>query len=229
MLKPLSIKQPEHDLWFLADYHEGHNRNFIYEPRGFKTVEEHDRALQRRWNERLTDHSVIFHLGDLMLTADEERFWTFCRTHRFKHLYIMWGNHCSGQNAAYKRVMKARFPDSVEADGLLYEVYPLSTCVDGNPHRQVTFLPTFVELSVGGQRLSLCHYALAAHHKQGHGAIALSGHSHGNLALTHKDTGRGMRLDVGVESFGRPVSLTEIKEHLRGRPLDVQDHHGRDE
>lgn len=225
MLKPLRITCPDHDLWFLSDYHEGHAKDFILTPRGFTTVQEHDATLRRRWNERLNDHtSVLFHLGDLQMRADEARFWTFCRTHRFRHLYALWGNHCSGANAAYKSLMRARFPDSVVADELRYEVYPLTHDLDGTG-RLVTFLPTFVEISAGGLRISLCHYALASHHKQGHGSLMLCGHSHGSLPLTNRDTGTGMRLDVGVESFGRPVNLTEVKAHLRNRALDVRDHH----
>lgn len=229
MLKTLRITCPEHDLWFLSDYHQGHAKDFILNPRGFTTVEDHDATLRQRWNARLNDStSVIFHLGDLMMKADEARFWTFCRTHRFKHLYVLWGNHPSGQNAAYKTLMRARFPDSLVADELLYEVYPFTHDIDGTG-RLVTFLPTFVELSVNGHRITLCHYPLASHHKQGHGSLMLAGHCHGNLAFTHKDTGKGRRLDVGVESFGGPINLPEIRRHLQSRELDVQDHHGREE
>jgi calcineurin-like phosphoesterase family protein len=225
MLKPIKVKCAEEDLFFVSDYHHGHDKPFILGPRGFTTVAEHDTTLQTRWNAHLNnDTSIAFSLGDLMMGADEAKFWLFCRTHNFKHLYLLWGNHPSGQSAAYKSLMKARFPDSTVADQLLYEVYPLTHDLDGTG-RLVTFLPTFVELSACGERFSLCHYAIAAHHKQGNGAYHLCGHSHGSLPFTNVKTGQGLRLDVGIESFGRPVSLTQIKRHLAGRALDLQDHH----
>ena len=225
MLKPTKIKCEEKDLWFISDLHRGHDKPFIYGPRGFASVQEHDAAITERWNARLNNEtSIIFSLGDLMMSADEAAFWLFCRTHRFKHLYLLWGNHPSGQSAAYKNLMKSRFPDSMKGEELLYEVYPLTHDLDGTG-RLVTFLPTFVELSACGHRFSLCHYAIANHHKQGAGAYMLSGHSHGNLPLTNVKTGQGLRLDVGIESFGRPASLAEIKRHLNGRELDLQDHH----
>ncbi len=225
MLKPIKIKCEEKDLWAFSDYHCHHNRKFIFEPRGFSSVEEHDETLKARWNAHLNDEtSIAISLGDLMMGADEAAFWLFCRTHRFKHLYLLWGNHPSGQSAAYKSLMKARFPDSMKGEELIYEVYPLTHDLDGTG-RLVTFLPTFVEMSACGHRFSLCHYAIANHHKQGAGAYMLSGHSHSSLPLTNKDTGQGLRLDVGIESFGRPVSLVEIKRHLKGRELDIRDHH----
>ncbi len=56
----------------------------------------------------------------------------------------------------------------------------------------------------------------------------LCGHSHSNCHLTNKDTGQGLRIDLGVESFGRPLSLAEIKRHLAGRDIDSRDHHSKD-
>jgi calcineurin-like phosphoesterase family protein len=228
MLRPLKLTCPPEDLFFLSDAHWHHDKPFILQPRGFATIEDHDSTLIRRWNETCTDTSTVFHLGDLMARADEALFWALVRRLRFKRLYLLWGNHLSGQKQAYLAALRAQFPNAFDETGQSaahYEVYPLNVNVDGDPGRMVTFLPEYVEVNAGKTPLVLCHYPILSHHGIGHEAIHLCGHSHSGLPLTNKDTGKGLRLDVGVESFGRPVSLAEIKRHLAGRDLDIRDHH----
>lgn len=230
MYRKIKITHPENDTWFVSDIHHNHARDFIYKPRGFVSVDEHDDTLVHNWNTHLTDRSVCAHLGDVQFAdPDGSRLKALLRRLKFRTLYLMVGNHVSGQLQLYKETIAARFPDALVDGVLAYEVYPLAHKVDGNPNKEVIFLPTYAEFSIGGQFIVCCHYPVASHNKQGHGSLMLSGHCHGNFALTHKDTGRGLRLDVGIDSFGRPVSLTEIKAHLRGRELDVVDHHGREE
>jgi len=226
MFKTIKLSHPENDLFWVSDFHAGHNRDFLYGKRGFASVVEHDETLIRRWNDTVKDTSVVVHLGDIQFgDPDGSRLKTLLRRLRFKTLYLLTGNHLSGQLQLYKEALGARFPDAIVDDRLTYEVYPLSYYLDNNTARSVIFLPTYAEFSVGGQHIVACHYPVASHNKQGHGSLMLSGHCHGNFALTNKDTGQGLRLDVGIESFGRPISLTEVKAHLRGRDLNVVDHH----
>ena len=37
-------------VWFTSDLHLGHNKPFLYEPRGFKNIQEHDNAIIENWN-----------------------------------------------------------------------------------------------------------------------------------------------------------------------------------
>lgn len=32
-------------IWFTSDLHFGHNKSFLYEPRGFNSIEEHDATI----------------------------------------------------------------------------------------------------------------------------------------------------------------------------------------
>lgn len=226
MLKTIKITHPEHDVWFLSDLHWGHNRDFIWGKRGFASVEEHDETLVHRWNAHLTNRSVAVHVGDLVFAdPDGERFKTLVRRLSFNTLYVGAGNHISGHVAVYKEAMNAQFFGSVIDGQLQYEVYPLVYLVDGNPNKRVIFMPVYFELSVGGHHIVCCHYPILSFNKQSKGSTLITGHSHGSCQLTNKDTGLGRRLDVGVESFGRPISLTEVKRHLNGRTLDLRDHH----
>jgi calcineurin-like phosphoesterase family protein len=70
----------------------------------------------------------------------------------------------------------------------------------------------YAELEQDGTPLVLCHYPLRSWHRMGRGAINLHGHSHGRLAALPR------QVDVGVDVFDfRPVTLAEIRDHLRRR------------
>lgn len=230
MLKPLKLKTPADRIFAIGDTHFGHDRPFILRPRGFTTIEEHDETLIARWNETVGTDGVVIHLGDFAARKDEAGFWAVVRRLHFSTMYLLAANHTSGQRQAYVQALKRRGLGLVgKGDELLGELYPLHVAVDGDPGRVVVFLPTYAEMQTPGDtRLILCHFPIISHHKMAKGSIHLCGHSHGNLALTHPKTGRGKRLDVGVESFGRPISLAEIRRIMAGREVDAHDHHGRD-
>lgn len=82
----------------------------------------------------------------------------------------------------------------------------------------------YAEISVGGQRLVLFHYALRVWNKAHRGALHLYGHSHGRLP------GDRQCCDVGVDNpaWGyRPVRLDEIARFLATQPeRKAADHDG---
>lgn len=227
MLKTLKVNGNENEILFVSDLHHNHDREFLWGKRGFKSVEEHDSALIHRWNEVCTNRSVVFSLGDEQFNDPTgEKFKNLLRRLNFKTLYCLTGNHFSGRSAVYKEELKLQFPNVFSEDGLQHsEVYPLWHNIDGNPFKQIVFLPTYVEAKINGWHFVLCHFPIYSHHKQSHGAIGLFGHCHQNCALTNKNTGKGKRLDLGLEGFGRPITLAEVNTHLKNRDLDVVDHH----
>lgn len=222
MLKSLRIKHPDNKVFFISDLHYGHDRDFIWGPRGHKNVTEHDQAIIHGWNSVVDKHSIVFHLGDIMMNADAGKFWALLHRLQFKELYLLWGNHRSGQKQAYLDCLKASHPGAFVGNDTAYEVYPLLAYHDGRP---VFFLPQCVNAHINSTLYALCHFPIISHERQGHGSIHLCGHSHGDLPLTNATTGKGMRLDVGIDSFGRPISALEIKAHLKNRDIDGHDHH----
>lgn len=229
MLKTLKINENENEIAFIGCAHHNHNRSFIFSPRGFNSMEEHDSALIQRWNETCSNRTIVFSLGDEQFddpTGDKLK--NLFRRLNFKTLYMICGNHVSGRSAIYKEELKVQFPDVFHPNGHDFlEVYPLTYKVDKNPFKQVVFLPTYVEVVINGDRFVLCHYPIYSHHKQSHKSIHLSSHCHGNCKLTNKNTGKGLRLDVGIESFGRPITLAEVKSFMSKREPDITDHHGK--
>lgn len=54
-------------IWLTSDLHLFHNQGFVYEARGFSTVEEMNAAIEKNWNELISEDDEVYILGDLMV------------------------------------------------------------------------------------------------------------------------------------------------------------------
>lgn len=68
--------------------------------------------------------------------------------------------------------------------------------------------------------LVLCHYPIESWMNRQHGACHIHGHCHNNLK--RKDP---RRIDVGWDTFGRPVSIVELFQYFEKQPLIQVDGH----
>ena len=87
------------DYWFTSDTHFSHDRNFVYEPRGFTSVEEMNEAIVERWNKVVKSEDIVYHLGDFALNDVDAAISYISRLNGTIH-WIR-GNH-DGQNKIYK-------------------------------------------------------------------------------------------------------------------------------
>ena len=78
-------------IWISSDLHFGHDRGFLYEPRGFKTIEEHDEEIIKNWNELVAADDDVYLLGDLMLNDNEHGI--ECLKRLNGNLHFIRGNH----------------------------------------------------------------------------------------------------------------------------------------
>jgi len=79
-------------IFFTSDLHFNHDREFIFGPRGFKSVEEMNETLIKNWNETVTNEDDIYVLGDFFLGNDMEFVEkTLSRLNGLIHLVV--GNH----------------------------------------------------------------------------------------------------------------------------------------
>lgn len=80
-------------VWFTSDLHLSHNKPFLYGPRGFKNIQEHDETIIKNWNKVVRPNDRIYVLGDLMLNDNE------AGIEKIKQLkgqiYVVRGNHDS--------------------------------------------------------------------------------------------------------------------------------------
>jgi len=192
------MSSPE-TLWFTSDTHFGHANIIRYSKRPFAHVDAMDEALIERWNARVGDDDVVWHLGDFTLKSRGFARRIFSRLRGRIHVLGLPWHHDSGW------VPKQPGP----ADDLF----------SASGHA-ITIAPPVVvlKLPVGGERtiITLSHYPFAEWEQRWRGGWHLHGHSHG----THR--GEGPKLDVGVDCFDyAPVALEALAEPMR--PLIAED------
>lgn len=80
-------------IYLTSDTHFNHDRGFIFEPRGFKTVQEMNEAIVARWNAVVNSDDEVYHLGDVMLGgSDYESGLNYLKQLNGK-IHIVVGNH----------------------------------------------------------------------------------------------------------------------------------------
>ena len=57
------------NIWFTSDTHFGHNKEFLYGPRGFTIPIEMGEAIVDNWNEIVKPEDIVYHLGDFAMGA----------------------------------------------------------------------------------------------------------------------------------------------------------------
>ena len=77
--------------FFTSDTHFGHAKIMVYCNRPFETVEEHDEELIKRWNEKVPEDGIVFHLGDVGFGNPERINSILNRLHG--KIYLVIGNH----------------------------------------------------------------------------------------------------------------------------------------
>lgn len=79
------------EIFFTSDTHFGHGKSFLFEPRGFSSVEEMNEAIIENWNKVVKPTDIVYHLGDTMLSDNT------CGLECFKRLngqiFLIYGNH----------------------------------------------------------------------------------------------------------------------------------------
>lgn len=88
-------------IWLTSDLHFGHDREFIFKPRGFNNVNEHDETLIENWNSVVAGSDTVYILGDIMLNDNDKGIENFNRLSGFK--YIILGNHDTSVRKALYR------------------------------------------------------------------------------------------------------------------------------
>ena len=216
---------------FVSCLHFGHDREFLWKPRGFKNVTEHDETLIQRWNERVGKDDIVFSIGDTIFGQNADvRLKEIFRRLTFWKLFVSPGNHFSGWHQLYKEALKSW----AESKGLTYEevrgyhIYPLEYLVDGDPSKRVLFMPNQFSIYAGRQAICLNHFPEYPHNGAGKGVWGVFGHCHGNNPDTNPNTAKRKTLDVCVESFGGPVDFQTVERWMNSKEADDVAHHKKD-
>ena len=80
-------------IWATSDLHFFHNREFLYKPRGFNSIEEHNEIIVQNWNKSIKNTDTVYLLGDLMLNNNEGGIKLLNQLQG--KIYYIRGNHCT--------------------------------------------------------------------------------------------------------------------------------------
>lgn len=79
-------------IYFTSDLHIGHDKEFIWKPRGFTSIEEHDKEILKNWNKVVKPEDEVYILGDLAMSGNEKE-WNSVFYNLNGKIYFLQGNH----------------------------------------------------------------------------------------------------------------------------------------
>ena len=131
------------NIFATSDLHFGHDRAFIWGARGFKSIEEHDAEIIKRWNEVVTEKDDVYILGDLMLGDNAQGI--YCLSQLNGKLHILTGNHCTSARQKLYHTLENMVEFCGCATTIKYKKnqlylshYPTITSnMEANPHQAV--------------------------------------------------------------------------------------------
>lgn len=176
-------------IFVTSDLHFCHNRIFLYEPRGFSSVEEMNKAIVKNWNEVVTDDDDVYVLGDLMLN-DNEAGLAYLAQLKGK-LHVILGNH---DTEARIKLYKD-FPSIVEVSFAYRLKY-------GKYNFYLTHYPTLTDNGdnepVWTKVINLC------------------GHTHTSDKFLDWDKGPIYHVELDAHN-NRPVKIEDVIEDIRNK------------
>lgn len=190
-MKIKNIQFDKDKLFFTSDTHFFHKNIIKYCERPFDCVEEMNEELVKNWNSVVPEDGVVFHLGDVSLTASPRELKSLLdRLNGTKHLII--GNH---ENDALSK------QDIREIWKGIHDVAEIFIKDE--------------EITYGEQHIVMCHYPMIVWNGSHRGSWQLFGHVHGGLSNKGEIKHPASSLDVGVDCHDyRPLSYQEVKEQI---------------
>jgi len=175
-------------IWFVSDWHFCHDKPFIYEPRGFKTIEEMNETIIKNHNSLVDYDDDVYCLGDCMLMDNEMGI--KCIESLKGKIHIIRGNHCTDNRI---------------------ELY-------NNCHNVVEVLGFAHQLKFNGYHFFLCHYpTMTANFDIDKPLkarlLSLSGHTHSKEIW---DAAGGYNVALDAHNC-YPVEITEIIKDFKER------------
>jgi len=189
--------------WFTSDHHFYHNNVVRYCNRPYKTVEEMNADLVKRWNDKVAPDDIVYHLGDFSMAFRPVELFT-------QHLngikYLIAGNHdfChpvhkKARTPEKRAIMTARYIDN----GWAAVDIQMELTLAGGEFVKLCHLPYREEGAEYDQRF-------LSQRPVDRGEWLLCGHVHEKWKIKRK------MINVGVDVWDfAPVSETEISELIR--------------
>lgn len=187
------------EIWFSSDTHFGHDKEFLYGPRGFTNIKDMNEAIIENWNSVVKPEDITYLLGDEML--GDNNIGLDCIKQLNGLIFLIYGNHTTD---ARKELL---FTDERTKYKML-----------GGHYAYV--------IKHGKQSIYLSHYpCLTANFDSGkhfsQNVINLHGHVHSKTPWINPRN--PFMYDVGMDSHNcTPVHIDEVMTDIRQRWQDLQ-------
>lgn len=183
-------------IFICSDFHFNHSKEFIYQARGFQTIEEMNTEIVKRHNEIVTPDDDVYVLGDLCMSADLAGNKKLIESLNGK-LRICRGNHDSDRRWEMYQECKNVVEICGYATMLKYRKY----------HFYLSHYPCLCSNADDGKTLREC-------------VISLCGHSHIEDPFADWDKGRIFHCEVDTNNC-YPWSLDDIIEKMKKKVMEV--------
>lgn len=173
------------EIWISSDLHLWHNKPFIYEARGFVSVEEMVEKLIANFNKLVKPDDTLFLLGDNFVGCETSKGLESFKRFNCNDIRLIFGNHDSP-------LRLAAMQDCWNVKAFLGYA---NVIIDGKKNYYLSHYPT----------------QTANYDDNWHTAMRnIHGHTHQKEPITDN-----FRINVGVDAWNcRPVTFGEIKEVL---------------
>lgn len=137
-------------IYLSSDLHFGHDRQFLYGPRGFNSIQEHDETIIKNWNEIVQPEDEVWILGDLMLGDSEHGMNCLKQLHGTFNICL--GNHDTDRRKALYESLGEKIASIQYASIIKYDKY----------HFYLSHYPT-ITASLEKEHLKQCLINLFGH------------------------------------------------------------------
>lgn len=197
--KAIKINHAEDHVFFSSDFHYQHQKDFVWQKRGFDSFEAHAEHIEKIIDGAPED-SILFYLGDLALNTTDVVVESLLQkmSQKFKKVYYVLGNHESNTT----RIFKDKKPEN-------FEVF------------------NYLEIELNKKPICLMHYPIASWNGLTHNSWMIHGHCHGSYKPSLPMSIQGKILDVGIDTHPEKKlwSLPDVISVMANKQFHSEDHH----
>jgi calcineurin-like phosphoesterase family protein len=195
-----------------SDLHLGHAKPFIWEKRGYTSIQDHDDKIIDKINELVGPNDTLFSLGDFCLNTTEPQLESYLSRIACQNIYLIWGNHPNPLHKIYNRDVSEEFNRND------IEVYPFR-------YKNIIFMGYHIECIIEGKYVVMNHYPISIWNKCADGSYMLCGHSHYSYPNSQAESTSGLILDCGWDGHKKPLLFSEIVSIMKNKTIMAVDHH----
>jgi len=230
------------NIWFLGDPHIGHDKSFLFEPRGCTNRDEHSEMIIDGINKQAGENDLILSVGDWCLTTPYTEFIDYMNRINCKNIYSVLGNHDNRFIRLINELQQLKrdeddlpyYIGSPDVYGGVIELYQTKDIRSLGKLEDITIQIPSNEVGKKDWKyhITLNHFPMLLWDKSHYCAWNIHGHCHGSLPESSVDYLDAKRLDVGVDSAleysnGEHImfSWCDIKRIMSYKTVTNLDHH----